>query len=112
ALAPAARQTAQSSAGTPQSQQPSLTFRAAANYVEIDAIVTDERGDIVRDLKASDFDVVEDGRPQPLTVCSFIDIPVTRPDPPLFKTRVVEPDVMTNERPFDGRVFMIVLDGY
>ena len=107
AFAPSAQQTPPA---TPQ--QPGLTFRTTANYVEVDAIVTDERGEIVRDLKAADFDVVEDGRPQELTVCSFVDIPIVRPDPPLFKSRVIEPDVVTNDRPFDGRVFLLVLDRY
>jgi len=93
-------------------QQPALTFRATANYVEVDAIVTDASGEVVRNLKASDFDVVEDGKPQALSVCGFVDIPVERPDPLLFKARPIEPDVVTNEKAFDGRVFMIVLDGY
>lgn len=113
AVAPSAQQGGQAlppPAQTPQ--QPSLTFRAAANYVEVDAIVTDASGDIVRDLKAADFDVVEDGKPQALSICSLIDIPITRADPLLFRPTVVEPDVMTNEKPFDGRVYMIVLDGF
>jgi VWFA-related protein len=97
---------------TPAPQQPGLTFRATANYVEVDAIVTDQAGDPVRDLKCDDFIVTEDGKPQNLSVCAFIDIPIDRPDPPLFKEKAIEPDVVTNERTFDGRVFMIVLDGY
>src|SRR5262245_43678553 len=97
---------------TPAPQRPGLTFRSIANYVEVDAIVTDAHGDAVRDLTAADFDVVEDGKPQVLSVCALVDIPIERPDPPLFKERAIEPDVVTNEKPFDGRVFMIVLDGY
>src|SRR5262245_50053993 len=106
-LVPSAQQTT-----PPAPQQPGLTFRTTANYVEVDAIVTDERGNVVRNLESADFEVIEDGKPQTLSVCSFIDIPVQRADPLLFMDRVVEPDVVTNARPFDGRVFMIVLDGY
>jgi VWFA-related protein len=83
-----------------------------ANYVEVDAIVTDAAGRPVKDLTAADFDVLEDGRPQALSVCAYVDIPIERPDPLLFRRTTVEPDVATNEKPFDGRVFMIVLDGY
>jgi VWFA-related protein len=94
------------------SQQPSLTFRSIANYVEVDAIVTDGNGDAVRELTCGDFDVIEDGRPQNLSVCGFVDIPVEHPDPLLSRRKTVEPDVVTNEKAFDGRVFMIVLDGF
>jgi len=107
ALAPAAQQTGQ----TPV-RQPGLTFRSSVNYVEVDAIVTDASGEPARDLTCNDFVVTEDGKPQNLSVCSFVDIPIDRPDPPLFKTQPIEPDVVTNERAFDGRVFMIVLDGF
>jgi VWFA-related protein len=93
-------------------QQPGLTFRATANYVEVDAIVTNADGTPARDLQAADFEVAEDGKVQNLTVCGFVDLPVERPDPPLFRDRIIEPDVATNEKTFDGRVFMIVFDGY
>jgi VWFA-related protein len=104
-LAPAAQQ-------PPAPQQPGLTFRAMANYVEVDAIVTDSAGRPVKDLTAADFNVFEDGRVQALNVCAYVDIPIERPDPLLFRRTTVEPDVVTNEKPFDGRVFMIVLDAY
>jgi len=106
AIVPGAQQTA------PAPQGPALTFRSAANFVEVDAIVTDADGNPVRGLAAGDFDVREDGRPQSLSVCSFVNLPVTRPDPPLFRAKTVPPDVASNEKPFDGRVLMIVLDGY
>jgi VWFA-related protein len=93
-------------------QQPSLTFRAAANYVEVDVIITDNTGAFVRDLKTTDFEVAEDSKLQNLTICSLVDIPIVRPDPLLFRASVIEPDVMTNEKEFDGRVYMIVLDGF
>jgi VWFA-related protein len=93
-------------------QQPGLTFRAIANYVEVDAIVTDRAGRPVTDLTAADFTVLEDGRPQALNVCAYVDLPIERPDPLLFRRTTAEPDVVTNTQPFDGRVFMIVLDGF
>ena len=91
-------------------EQPPITFRVEVNYVEIDATVVDGQGNPVRDLARDDFEVFEDGRPQALTVFSRVDLPVERPDPPLFRASVVEPDVRTNRRAFDGRVFVLVLD--
>ena len=94
----------------PQSPQPPVTFKVEVNYVEIDASVTDAQGNFVRDLTRDDFQIVEDGKAQTLTAFSMVDIPVTRPDPPLFSKTVIVPDVVTNRTPFEGRVFVIVLD--
>lgn len=91
-------------------QQPPITFRVEVNYVEIDASVTDARGNFVRDLTRADFQIFEDGKAQSVSVFSLVDIPVERPDPPLFATAPIEPDIRTNHRAFDGRVFVIVLD--
>lgn len=91
-------------------EQPPITFRVEVNYVEIDATVVDGEGNPVRDLTREDFTIVEDGRPQTLTVFSRVELPIERPDPPLFRASVVEPDVRTNRREFDGRVFVLVLD--
>jgi VWFA-related protein len=93
-------------------QQPAVTFRAMANYVEVDAIVTDAAGNPVKDLTPGDFEVLEDGRLQNLHVCAFVNIPIERPDPLLSRRTIVEPDVVTNVKPVEGRVFVIVLDGY
>ena len=43
-------------------QQP--TFRADINYVRVDVIVSDDKGQPVTDLKVTDFEVLEDGKPQ------------------------------------------------
>ena len=36
-------------------------FRVAVDLVSIDAVVTDRKGEVVRDLTAADFEVVQDG---------------------------------------------------
>jgi VWFA-related protein len=100
----------QAAAQPPQSPQPPVTFKVEVNYVEIDASVTDAQGNFVRELTRDDFQIVEDGKPQTLTVFSMVDIPVTRPDPPLFSKTAIPPDVVSNRTPFEGRVFVIVLD--
>src|SRR5262245_60144148 len=100
----------QAAAQPPQSPQPPVTFKVEVNYVEIDATVVDAQGNFVRDLTRDDFQIVEDGKPQTLTAFSMVDIPITRPDPPLFSKTVIPPDVVTNRTPFEGRVFVLVLD--
>jgi len=76
----------------------------------VDAIVTDAQGSFVRDLTKDDFDVLEEGKKQDLTVMSLVDIPIERPDAPLFTPTAIEPDVATNTKEFNGRVFVLVLD--
>ena len=92
----------------PQPQQP--TFRVQVDYVEVDVVVTDRQGNLVRDLKKEDFQVFEDGKPQSINTFTFVDIPIERADRPLFAASPLEPDVKTNERPFDGRVYVMVVD--
>ena len=92
----------------PQPQPP--TFRVQVDYVEVDVVVTDRQGNLVRDLKKEDFQVFEDGKPQSINTFTFVDIPIERADRPLFAASPLEPDVKTNERPFDGRVYVMVVD--
>jgi VWFA-related protein len=91
-------------------EQPPVTFKVEINYVEIDAIVTDAEGNFVRGLTKDDFQVLEQGKPQTLSICSLIDIPLERAEMPLFAASPIEPDVRSNEREFNGRVFVLILD--
>jgi VWFA-related protein len=93
----------------PEQRQPP-TFRVEVNYVEIDATVTDAPGNFVRGLTKDDFELVEEGQPQTISAFTMVDLPAARPDPPLFRGAVVEPDVRTNIGEFDGRVMLLVLD--
>ncbi|MEO8078432.1 MAG: VWA domain-containing protein [Acidobacteriota bacterium] len=103
-------QSAPSPAQPPSAQRPPVTFKVEINYVELDAVVTDAQGGFVGDLKKEDFQVMEEGKAQAITAFTRVDIPVEKPDPPLFKTAAVEPDVRSNIEPFNGRVLLIVLD--
>jgi VWFA-related protein len=100
--------TGQTPAPAPQSQQP--TFKLRVDYVEVDVVASDRQGNLIRDLKKEDFQVLEDGKPQAITTFSLVDIPIERYDRPLFATAPIEPDVKSNERPFDGRVYVMVID--
>ncbi len=94
----------------PQEPSPGPTFKAQVEYVEVDAVVTDQQGQFVRNLKKEDFQVFEDGKPQSISNFTVVDIPVERYERPLFSARPIEPDTRSNERPFDGRVYVLILD--
>src|SRR5690348_16503084 len=97
--------------GAQQPQQPPPpTFKVEVNYVEIDASVTNAQGNFVTNLTQNDFQIVEDGHPQTISAFSLIDIPVEHADPPLFSNAPVPTEVVSNRRPFEGRVFVLVMD--
>jgi VWFA-related protein len=99
----AAQGSAQQAAQQPQ-------FRAEIEYVEVDVIATDEQGMFVRDLARDDLQVLEDGERQEISSFALVDIPIERDAAPPFSSAPIEPDVGTNEQPFDGRVYVMVLD--
>jgi hypothetical protein len=43
---------------------------------------------------------------------ALVDIPLERVDRPLYRDDAVDPDVFTNERDFEGRIYLIMLDSY
>src|SRR4051812_37301384 len=96
--------------GPPQEVPQGPTFKAQVEYVEVDAVVTDDQGNFVRNLKRDDFQLFEDGKPQNISTFLVVDIPVERYERPLFAEQPIEPDVKSNERPFDGRVYVLILD--
>ena len=65
-------------AQAPQAPQtpPSVTFQVEVNYVDVDAIVTDEKGNFVSGLTRDDFEVFEDGKPQKVEMFSYVELPV------------------------------------
>jgi len=95
---------------TGSGQQPSVTFRAETNFVEVHAIVTDQAGAFVRNLTKDDFEILEDGRPQTPSAFSLIDLPIERPITPAGGTEPIESDVHATTRTFDGRIYVFLLD--
>jgi VWFA-related protein len=106
----AAPRSAPSASPRPDRQMPAVTFRVEVNYVEIDVAVQDQAGHFVPDLEADDFRVYENRKLQKVANFGVVELPVERPDAPLFVRRPIEPDVQSNVREFDGRVYLIVLD--
>jgi VWFA-related protein len=105
---PAAQQPA--AGQPPQGDQPAVTFRVEINYVEVDAAVFDRQGKFVADLAKDDFQVLEEGQPQEVSTFALVNIPIQRADQPLFTRQPIEPDVASNATPFEGRVYVLVLD--
>src|SRR5689334_15847769 len=93
----------------PQGDTPPVVFRVEVDYVEADVLVTDAQNNPVNDLKADDFEVLEDNKPQKVTSFSMVNIPIERAERPLFATAPIEQDVQTNDH-VEGRIYLIVLD--
>ncbi|HEY0284416.1 MAG TPA: VWA domain-containing protein [Vicinamibacterales bacterium] len=95
----------------PQQQPaPSATFQVQVDFVDIDAVVTDERGNFVAGLTKDDFELLDDGKPQEISAFSLVDIPVPSA---AANARAVPPaisDVKSNAEPISGRLYVIVLD--
>ena len=94
----------------PEAEQPAVTFSLEVDYVEVDAAVFARDGTFVADLKEEDFQVFEDGVRQEISAFTRVNIPIERAERPLFATHPIEPDVVSNARPFEGRVYVLVLD--
>src|SRR5262249_14710923 len=88
--------------------QPPIVFKTEVNYVEVDAVVANEKGDFVKNLKADDFIVLEDGKPQKIEMFSQVDIPREPTDKFMFMNRPVRLDVKSNRDPFTGRLYVLV----
>ncbi len=58
----------------PVAAQKDYRLRVTVDLVQVDATVTDASGNPVTDLKASDFRVLLDGKPQELKYCSYMPV--------------------------------------
>jgi VWFA-related protein len=47
-------------------------FRVGIDVIRVDAVVTTRQGEVVGDLKPSDFEILQDGKPQTLLVADYI----------------------------------------
>lgn len=92
-------------------QQP--TFRAGVNFVRVDVMVHDGKGQPITDLTQADFEVLEDGRPQAIEQFRLIRVDGNpRPgDPPPreLRNRIDEELEISRD---DVRLFVFFLDDY
>ena len=89
-------------------------FRTGINFVRVDVIVSDRSGNPVADLKQSDFEVVEDGKPQTVETFKLIKLDggtVPTSDTPVRQIRTDE-DEQAEAAKDDVRLFAIFLDDY
>ncbi len=82
---------------TSQQPKPSATpdedevVRITTNLVQVDAVVTDRAGRQVMDLRPEDFEVIENGRPQPITNFSYVNAGPPAATPALGESAKVAP---------------------
>src|ERR1041384_1174026 len=99
----------------PAQQTPPPVFRAGINYVRVDVIVTGRNGVPVADLKQSDFELTEDGKPQSIENFKFIKLDggvassVAEGAPRQIRTDDDEQQEASRD---DVRLFAIFLDDY
>lgn len=105
---------------TPPAQEPAPTtdraqqpIRRGINFVSVDVIVTDGKGEPVLDLKPEDFVVTEDGKPQQVQSFSVVKIDAAgQADArPTTAIRTTFDEEREAARP-DVRLFVLLLDDY
>src|SRR6187549_593242 len=112
ALLPAIFASASLLGSAQQQPAPSATFQVEVNFVDIDAVVTDARGNFVSDLTKDDFELLDDGKPQDISAFSLVDIPMPAANarPAAATATASLSDVRSNAQPISGRLYVIVLD--
>jgi VWFA-related protein len=97
---------------TPVDQPP--VFRAGINFVRVDVIVTDKNGNSVPDLKQTDFEVTESGKPQTVETFKRVELDgglIPGPDGPPRAIRTDNDEELEAARD-DVRLFGLFLDDY
>jgi VWFA-related protein len=87
-------------------------FRTGINFVRVDALVTDSKGNAIRDLTQADFDVLEDGKSVKLETFKFIEVSGTPAEGELPKPIRTTWDEETELAREDTRLFVIFYDDY
>jgi VWFA-related protein len=94
-------------------QAPTPTFRGGINFVRVDVLVSDKQGHEVADLKQTDFEVTEDGKPQTVETFKLVRLdesaPLTEGPPKAIRTDYDEESEAARD---DVRLFAIFLDDY
>lgn len=91
-----------------QDQTPPPVFSAGVELVRLDVRVTDDLGRPIRDLRADEVQVVEDGRTRPVVLFQHIE----EPTEPLAEvvSRTVSGEVSTNQGAARGHLYVLLFD--
>ena len=96
-----------------QMPEPGPTFKVQVDYVEVDALVTDQQGQFVRNLTKDDFEVYEDGVKQDVSSMTLVHggrvTNVLEPPPAVAPEGIILPP----SRPVNdtsGRIFLFFVD--
>ena len=100
-------------AGSPPPERAQQPIRTGVNFVRVDVIVTDGKGEPVLDLKPEEFSVNEDGKPQKVEQFSVvkIDAVAQTDNRPTSAIRTDFDEEREAARP-DVRLFVLLLDDY
>src|SRR5260370_25580377 len=95
-------------------QQPATVFKTTTNLVVLDVTIRDRSGKEITGLKKEDFTVIEDGKPQAVSVFEWQKLagdplpaltpapkeaPKEAPKPPTVKVAVAKPQTITTASP-------------
>lgn len=95
-----------------QTQQVQDVVRISTNLVQIDAVVTDKDRNPVKDLKADDFEVLQDGKSQKIVSVTYVETEIPKQPVALKKTQKNSPpEPPMRTRPENaGRVLTFIVD--
>ena len=102
--------TTHSDAQSPSTTNPQQTFRTGVDLVRLDVSVLDKNRQPIHGLRAGDFTVLEDGKPQPVVAFAAVDIPAPPPVAAEWM-RQIGSDVATNQLDLRRIVVIIMDDG-
>ncbi|HEY3382374.1 MAG TPA: VWA domain-containing protein [Vicinamibacterales bacterium] len=110
---PSAQAPAAQGGQKPATPQPGPTFRTGVNFVRVDVIASDKDGKPIPDLKQTDFEVTEDGKPQAIETFRFIEVTGNpAPGDPEPKEIRSDYDEESEAARDDVRLFALFLDDY
>jgi VWFA-related protein len=108
---PAPQQTPPAEQQPPEDQQRPI-FRRGVNYVSVDVIVTDSKGNPVLDLKAEDFEVSEEGKPQKVESFQVVKVEQDLASSVVPSQIRTQADMEREAERADVRIFAFLLDDY
>lgn len=104
--------TATAQRGAPPPQQPAV-FRSATQYVSMDVVVTNDKGEPVPGLTKDDFVITENNRTQAITDFAHVDVPINDRAVDLDAPPPIASDVASNARSAaTSRALVIAIDDF